>query len=445
MYEQVGILDVRDFYKDKFVFQRDFNFTNKTINYYDIDNFKFLWMYSNIKENAKVLDFGCGSGTLSCLKNKGCEITGIDYSVEALNFAKNINGYDYVHSVDIFDYDNYGYFDYVVSLDVLGHIPFEDKDKLISQLKRFLKPGGTMLHGIECGQVNYSAMSKEELKKFIEVDGHVGIEDKLANINRFKKFFNFVTGEVRYDICNSAGEYIKQCTSYGSEEWKSELIEYLNIFDENETRAFNLASGLTQIAIENKNIPSPSDAGGFLFLKASDNELKHSQMEIAANSQPSQISSLIENDNFFWKGWWDVESDGQKKFRWSTGKSYCFIKGYSGKNLNFEIFSGYPKIEEKPVEVFLINNKTKELICSVVLSDHNTKQISIPLNEEQFALQILCDLTWVPNLLMDSPDSRELGIGIFNVSIDNELKHSQMEIAANSQPSQISSLIENDN
>ncbi|MGB5594565.1 MAG: class I SAM-dependent methyltransferase [Crocosphaera sp.] len=417
MYKKVGIFDVKEFYKDKFAFPCNFDFTNKIINCYDIDYFKFLWMYSNIKENTRVLDFGCGSGTLSCLKNKGCEVTGIDYSETALKYAKSINNYDIVHSIDLFEYDKYDYFDYVVSLDVFGHISFEDKDRTISQLKRFLRPGGTMLHGIECGKLDYSAMSEEELRKFIEVDGHVGIEAKLDNINRFKKFFKFVTGEVRYDIANSANEYIKQYTQYGNNELKSEVINYIKMFDENERRSFNIASGLIQIAIENQNRPSPPDAGGFLFLKASDNELKHCQMEIVSNSEKSNIVPLIENDDVFIKGWWNVEFDNQKKFRWSSNISYCLIEGHSGKKFIFEVFASYPKITQRSVEVFFINNKNNKTICSIVLNDNMAKKVNIPIHDDRFELQIFCDLTWIPNLLTDSLDFRELGIGICNVSI----------------------------
>ena len=105
MYEKVGIFDIRKFYENKCAVEKDFDFTKNIISFYDINNFKNLWIYSNVRENTKVLDFGCGSGTLSCLKNKGCEITGIDYSNKALKYAKEINNYDFIYSGDLFEYD----------------------------------------------------------------------------------------------------------------------------------------------------------------------------------------------------------------------------------------------------------------------------------------------------------------------------------------------------
>ena len=140
-------------------------------------------------------------------------------------------------------------------------------------------------------------------------------------------------------------------------------------------------------------------------------------MEIVSKSQAHRIPSFIRDDDFFLKGWWGAESDNQKEFRWSKGRSFCFIKGHMGENLTFEIFSSYPNIEKKSVCVFFLNHKSKELICSVVLYGNLAEKITIPLNDNQFVLQIFCDLTWILNLLIDTLDSRELGIGIYNVSI----------------------------
>jgi len=69
---------------------------------------------------------------------------------------------------------------------------------------------------------------------------------------------------------------------------------------------------------------------------------------------------------------------------------------------------------EDTVKMF---NKDKKLIYSILLTDNESKKINIRICEDSFQLQIFCDLTWIPNLLIDSSDSRELGIGIFNVSI----------------------------
>ncbi len=417
MYKEAGILNVRDFYQKKFSFPHAFDFTNRALNYYDIDNFKFLWVYANVKNNSRVLDFGCGSGSLACLKNKGCEITGIDYSEEALHFAKEINGYDFAEAIDLFAYDRYDYFDYVVSLDVFGHIPFEEKDRTIRQLKRFLKPGGTMLHGIECGNVDYAGMSREELQKFVQVDGHVGIEGKSAIIDRFKRSFNFVSGEVRHGLVESVGEVIKRHTSYAKRQWDEWLIEYLKILERNEISAFNLAAGLTQWHIENEDIPLPPDAEGFLLLKASDSPLVKQRIKVDRAPGPGCGDAVLANENIFCKGWGGVESNQHVKYRWSAGRAACFIAGCSGRSFQFEIFTGHPEVARKPVDIYFINGLNGQLIQTVTLPDHAPRQITIPVTDDPFILQVYCELTWVPALLLNSSDRRELGIGLANASL----------------------------
>src|SRR4030095_3098701 len=71
-------------------------------------------------------------------------------------------------------------FDYVVSLDVLGHIPFAQKDALLAEVRRVLKPGGVAMQGVESLNRelhgDYSSMSEQRLAEFIAIDGHIGLE-----------------------------------------------------------------------------------------------------------------------------------------------------------------------------------------------------------------------------------------------------------------------------
>lgn len=280
MYKEAGVNDVRKFYDDKFVSNYNYDCSSVFMASYNINYSKFLWIYRNVKPHSNVLDFGCGSGTLSILKQKGCHLTGIDFSKKALEIAKNVNGYDSVFCGDIKDYNGpKEYFDCIVSLDVFGHIPFEDKDATIQVLKKYLKRDGVMVHGIECGNVDYGKMTREQLKEFVDVDGHVGVEDKLSNINRFKKYFNYVEGDVRFCIENSVDEYIKQADSYGRD-FDEYLISYLKGMNEEEKLAFNVANGLVQMRMEQFKVDLPNDLGGFLYLRASDVSLKKLDFEL---------------------------------------------------------------------------------------------------------------------------------------------------------------------
>lgn len=91
----------------------------------------------------KILDVGCGTGAL--LKELGDygEVHGIDFSSEAIDFCKSRGVVNVEKSIlETITYPN-GYFDLVLALDVLEHVP--DDSKGISEIYRVLKPGGTVI------------------------------------------------------------------------------------------------------------------------------------------------------------------------------------------------------------------------------------------------------------------------------------------------------------
>ena len=72
-------------------------------------------------------------------------------------------GYDEVVLCDSFDIPFADRsFDYIVSLDVLGHIENEVKDVYLNEWKRLLKESGVMLHGTEADDVDYYSLSEKE-------------------------------------------------------------------------------------------------------------------------------------------------------------------------------------------------------------------------------------------------------------------------------------------
>lgn len=93
---------------------------------------------------AKVLDFGCGSGILvDELVKQGYQSYGLDISEEAIEFGtlqgvKNLGVID-GHKVDFAD----STFDAVFILDVLEHL--EDEKWALDEIMRVLKPGGVVI------------------------------------------------------------------------------------------------------------------------------------------------------------------------------------------------------------------------------------------------------------------------------------------------------------
>jgi SAM-dependent methyltransferase len=166
-------------------------------------------------------------------------------------------------------------FDYVASLDVIGHVSFEEKDQVLCEIKRVLKPGGVTLHGIECldptVHKSYEEMSAEELRRFVAVDGHIGLERGEEHAARFGRIFKHVLFEPRYILCLSSEEFIKQADEYDLA-YDADFLEYLRNLSPSERRAFDIAMGYVFNRISDLHIKLPS-VGLYAFLKASDSEL----------------------------------------------------------------------------------------------------------------------------------------------------------------------------
>ena len=164
-----------------------------------------------------------------------------------------------------------GSFDYVVSLDVFGHIAFDEKDAVLAEIKRVLRPDGVTMHGIETLNRelhgDYASMSEEKLAHFIGIDGHIGLEvdDEIAA--RFGRFFTSVQCEPRYTLCLSVAEFIKQYDEYGVP-FDADFIDYLRGLSFTERNAFDMAMGYVFGKISDLGLKLPS-SGLYLLVKAS--------------------------------------------------------------------------------------------------------------------------------------------------------------------------------
>src|SRR5205807_7503405 len=137
LYTRAGVSDVRDFYRTKFVSDEVLDARYfKALDRFDLRFARTMWVFDNIRAGSDVLDLGCGAGTLALLKRKGVTLTGIDLSPECVLAARR-NGYDVTLTTTL---SNLPFpdasFDYVVSLDVLGHVGFEEKDAVLGEIKR---------------------------------------------------------------------------------------------------------------------------------------------------------------------------------------------------------------------------------------------------------------------------------------------------------------------
>ncbi len=157
------------------------------------------------------------------------------------------------------------FFDYVVSLDVLGHVEKPDKDRLLKEIKRVLKPGGKTLHGIEEGNVDYSNMT-DSLIDYIRIDGHVGLQtiDQIKEL--FSQYFEGVEAEFAFGPCPNYYDLVK----YKDPALPLEFYNYLETFSEREIQVFSMAMGLVREGLSRDGLLK---GGGFVFLKAENSKI----------------------------------------------------------------------------------------------------------------------------------------------------------------------------
>jgi SAM-dependent methyltransferase len=138
---------------------------------------------------GRVLDLGCGGGWR--LYTLVGPVVGVDLSHGSLKAAKGLYADVVQSSLDRLPFAS-GSFDFVVSSDVLGHVRHEDKDAVLAEVRRVLRPGGRTLHYVEAeGQdpLMRWARTQPELyqRHVVAPEGHVGMETASATIARFRR------------------------------------------------------------------------------------------------------------------------------------------------------------------------------------------------------------------------------------------------------------------
>ena len=136
-----------------------------------------------------ILDLGCGGG-----RHYFCDygkVIGVDPELGLLPMAQKLYAEVYHAGGYQLPFDDNS-FDYVVSSDVLGHIPFDKKDVIFSEMYRVLKPGGRAIHMIETDGTNIWFRQAKKIpgffeKYYVDIPGHIGLELPTALRNRFLK------------------------------------------------------------------------------------------------------------------------------------------------------------------------------------------------------------------------------------------------------------------
>ena len=108
---------------------------------------------NNIGDSARVLDVGCSYGYVGewLVKNKSCEVYGIDINIDAINYVKGLGYYKDAFCIDLDNINDLGNdiskldkkFDYIICADVLEHL--KNPTKALLFLCQLLDFGGQIL------------------------------------------------------------------------------------------------------------------------------------------------------------------------------------------------------------------------------------------------------------------------------------------------------------
>lgn len=432
LYRRAGVEDPSEFYRTKFVSDEVLDARYfRALDRFDMRFARTMWVYDNVRAGSRVLDLGCGAGMLALLKRKGVTLAGLDLSAECALAARR-NGYDLTCAADLtrlpFRDDS---FDYVVSLDVLGHVEFKDKDAVLGEVARVLRPGGVTLHGIECtdrrAQKSYDEMSEEELRRFVAVDGHVGLEEEQEHAARFRRFFGHVAWEPRYALCLSSEEFVKQREEYGLP-FEPDFVEYLRGLSHSERRAFDMAMGYVFNKVSDLHVRLPK-SGLYVLLKASDaplgpfyNEHRDRSALFARAAPPAgpARAACLDRAASFDDGWYEPNVLPPVA-RWMKRAGRVRFRAPSLSALRLDLASHMPDLRERPLGLELSLNGRTLLALSLLRTGWLELTAEVPAElspAADYELELRASRTWRPRPDDEqNRDDRELSVAVCNIEI----------------------------
>jgi SAM-dependent methyltransferase len=150
------------------------------------------WKFWNkvIPRCERLLEFGCGRGREIFL-DRATEAVGYDGSLAFLRDCAKRYSAVALGQLPRLPFAS-AQFDVVASSHTIGHVGMDDKEALVSEIARVLRPGGLTAHIIEVDSEHpavRAAKRKPEAyrKQFIEQHGHIGLEHADTVIDRFRR------------------------------------------------------------------------------------------------------------------------------------------------------------------------------------------------------------------------------------------------------------------
>jgi hypothetical protein len=286
------------------------------------------------------------------------------------------------------------------------------------------------LHGIECtdrkARRSYDEMSPEELRRFIGIDGHVGLEEEDEHGARFRRFFTHVAWEPRYALCLSSEEFLKQADRYGLP-FEDDFLEYLRGLSFEERRAFDMAMGYVFGKISDLNVRLPR-SGLYTLLKASNARLGPFYNEHRDRSELLELkmahgegACLDRSPNAIFDDGWYEPDNLPPVARWMKRRGRIRFRAEKLSAISLDLTTHLPDLAQRPIEVTFSLNGSPLSACT--LFRHGWLELDLRLPEpiidrddEIVELEITANQTWQPRPLdPTSRDDREISIAVCNI------------------------------
>lgn len=178
---------------------------NQTIKYYDenakdfFENTKnadmtelYSFFLKYIKDGAKLLDLGCGSGRdTKYFLDKGYDVVAIDASSEMVRLSSQLTGKQTLHmTFEDLNFENE--FDGIWACASLLHVSREKIDDVLNKIARALKDNGVLFASFKLGD-------KEEFRngRFFNFYNEASFSELISNHKYFNIEETLITSDVR--------------------------------------------------------------------------------------------------------------------------------------------------------------------------------------------------------------------------------------------------------
>jgi hypothetical protein len=270
-------------------------------------------------------------------------------------------------------------------------------------------------------------MSEEELRRFIEIDGHVGLEEEQEHAARFREFFPHVAWEPRYALCLSSEEFIKQADKYGLP-FEDDFIDYLRELSFKERRAFDMAMGYVFSKISDLHVKLPK-AGLYVLLKASQAPLgpfyneHRDRRDLFATANDESISALDRRSDVRFDDGLFEPNVLPPVARWMGKRGRISFRAAQLNEISLDVTTHIPDLNQQPLDIELLLNGQLLNACSLFRNGWLTLRVDVPdglRSIEDYVLELRASRTWQPRANAedrDQRDDREISIAVCNVVV----------------------------